>query len=577
MAKDKQVKIKVEIDQNPLKDLVKQFNDMKKAVEDLDKGLKAGTVTQEDYDAKVKVLSKGLSGTLAQATKLAREENRALLNEWKKGTIAAGEFQIYSAKLGKEYNKLGASASALSGINQYLWHTQNQVTLGTKSLLDPVTAINQKMGALGGGTAKAENQLRTFYREQRVGDRTMREGVSTIQMFSGVLGTELTGGIGQAAGGFQQAEFAVQGFGIAAASAKGKVGQLGQAILGLAGPLSALAAIGVGEFMLINSMLDRMESSMNRLRKAQGFEEKQESSWFMEFLSKAGGPSGNIALQTISAMAKGVLAGENAVWAAEHEIKLEEIVITGEKEKQVKLTQQQIALGESQLRVAKLMAGDQTIGKMAPREISKEKLGDAIGKGNKGNPLYVKFDKVGGDDGGGTEGAQRELSNFEEMAVGSFHRMGNTIGQTIGGGLTNAFGIGHTLVGQLFDDLTSQAMSFIASGILNSIFGLSTGGIGGVFGALFGSAFGGGKASGGAVTAGVPYIVGERGPEMFMPRQSGNIIPSHMLNSYGQDNNSVVTAIYGLAAAMNKGMRISNRQIHLAGLSGAREVGLNSL
>jgi hypothetical protein len=34
------------------------------------------------------------------------------------------------------------------------------------------------------------------------------------------------------------------------------------------------------------------------------------------------------------------------------------------------------------------------------------------------------------------------------------------------------------------------------------------------------------KAVGGPVLAGVPYIVGENGPELFMPSQSGNIIPN---------------------------------------------------
>lgn len=34
------------------------------------------------------------------------------------------------------------------------------------------------------------------------------------------------------------------------------------------------------------------------------------------------------------------------------------------------------------------------------------------------------------------------------------------------------------------------------------------------------------RAGGGPVLAGMPYIVGERGPELFLPRQSGSIIPS---------------------------------------------------
>ena len=31
------------------------------------------------------------------------------------------------------------------------------------------------------------------------------------------------------------------------------------------------------------------------------------------------------------------------------------------------------------------------------------------------------------------------------------------------------------------------------------------------------------------MSGGSPYIVGERGPEMFVPRQSGSIIPNHAM------------------------------------------------
>jgi len=34
------------------------------------------------------------------------------------------------------------------------------------------------------------------------------------------------------------------------------------------------------------------------------------------------------------------------------------------------------------------------------------------------------------------------------------------------------------------------------------------------------------RASGGPVTAGIPYMVGERGPELFIPGRSGTIIPN---------------------------------------------------
>lgn len=49
----------------------------------------------------------------------------------------------------------------------------------------------------------------------------------------------------------------------------------------------------------------------------------------------------------------------------------------------------------------------------------------------------------------------------------------------------------------------------------------------------FGSIFGGGKATGGPVSGGTTYLVGERGPELFTPSGSGNIIPNHKLGGTG--------------------------------------------
>jgi phage-related minor tail protein len=42
-----------------------------------------------------------------------------------------------------------------------------------------------------------------------------------------------------------------------------------------------------------------------------------------------------------------------------------------------------------------------------------------------------------------------------------------------------------------------------------------------------------GKAAGGPVSAGRPYLVGERGPELFMPRTSGSIYPNDAMGMGG--------------------------------------------
>ena len=45
------------------------------------------------------------------------------------------------------------------------------------------------------------------------------------------------------------------------------------------------------------------------------------------------------------------------------------------------------------------------------------------------------------------------------------------------------------------------------------------------------------RANGGSVTSGRPYVVGERGPELFMPGRSGGIAPT---GSFGGGVNVVV-------------------------------------
>ena len=44
----------------------------------------------------------------------------------------------------------------------------------------------------------------------------------------------------------------------------------------------------------------------------------------------------------------------------------------------------------------------------------------------------------------------------------------------------------------------------------------------------------GGRAQGGPVTANTPFLVGERGPELFVPSVNGNIVPNNQMTSGGQ-------------------------------------------
>ena len=50
-------------------------------------------------------------------------------------------------------------------------------------------------------------------------------------------------------------------------------------------------------------------------------------------------------------------------------------------------------------------------------------------------------------------------------------------------------------------------------------------------------------ANGGPVGMRNPYVVGERGPELFVPNQSGNIIPNHDLAGIGRGSTTVIVNV----------------------------------
>lgn len=103
-----------------------------------------------------------------------------------------------------------------------------------------------------------------------------------------------------------------------------------------------------------------------------------------------------------------------------------------------------------------------------------------------------------------------------------------------------------------FDELNRQILRAITDQWAQQIAGAFTGagaqggaqgGNGWVAGIanFFGSLIGGARADGGPVTAGVPYLVGERGPELFVAPKTGTIIPNNKMGmGLTQVNNFMV-------------------------------------
>ncbi|KPL68938.1 tail tape measure protein [Erythrobacter sp. SG61-1L] len=118
-------------------------------------------------------------------------------------------------------------------------------------------------------------------------------------------------------------------------------------------------------------------------------------------------------------------------------------------------------------------------------------------------------------------------STLDGTLVGGFERAGSVLES----GLTSAIRRG----GLGFDDLKRGALrtmdeiaaQAVQSG-LGSIFGTGggagNGGLGGLAGSLVGALFGlPGRATGGPVSPGSAYVVGERGPELFVPTSAGRV------------------------------------------------------
>lgn len=101
----------------------------------------------------------------------------------------------------------------------------------------------------------------------------------------------------------------------------------------------------------------------------------------------------------------------------------------------------------------------------------------------------------------------------------------------------------------LGDAFTNFGGGGASGGLLGSIFGaVAKGGGGGAGGGMGGAIFGGimslfGKSGGGPMFGGEPYLVGEQGPELFVPPQNGALVPNNRMSSGGGGNTIVGGAI----------------------------------
>ena len=143
----------------------------------------------------------------------------------------------------------------------------------------------------------------------------------------------------------------------------------------------------------------------------------------------------------------------------------------------------------------------------------------------------------------------KALENLESMYA--------SIGQSISSGIVDALSAAVEGTKSLAD-VASQTLRQVANILLQ--FGVNTA-LGGIPGL---SSFFPGRATGGPVSGGTPYMVGEKGPELFVPNTSGTIVPNNKLGGGGATNVVVNVDAKGSSASGDSG---AGKQ--LGGLIGA--------
>ena len=171
------------------------------------------------------------------------------------------------------------------------------------------------------------------------------------------------------------------------------------------------------------------------------------------------------------------------------------------------------------------------------------------------NGLRSAFEKVTTKIAENEEKLKPLLEVFK--AVAKFVR--DVYAPVIGNILGTAFDVLGTAVGVVIDifatlvDTINKAFNAIKT-LVNFVKNNPvTQAIGGVF-----DNFGGGRAVGGPVNAGTSYVVGERGPELFMPNTSGTIVPNNRLGGQGTVINLTVNGAIDGESTARQIVRILN-------------------
>ena len=128
-------------------------------------------------------------------------------------------------------------------------------------------------------------------------------------------------------------------------------------------------------------------------------------------------------------------------------------------------------------------------------------------------------------------GMLKEQQDLHKEAMKMANELSKSLANTFVNGIEKGDRFSQILKGIAMDLEKAIAQALLFKPLESGIESMLTGGLGGGSGGLFTSLFSalGFRASGGPVSMNQPYVVGENGPEVIVPSQSGTVIPNSAL------------------------------------------------
>ena len=199
-------------------------------------------------------------------------------------------------------------------------------------------------------------------------------------------------------------------------------------------------------------------------------------------------------------------------------VKLEEMKVAGSISSE-KYAAMHNSLTEESIRLQKVLAAGATTA--TTPVVDDKKRNDELQQANKQLKQYEETTKTINDQVG---------EHFKEGARSIQSAISDALFDTLEGRAVN---FGRTLI-SIFNRIASEILASTVFQVLLGDYGSGSSQVGGLFGSLFGGA----RAAGGPVNSNKAYLVGEKGPELFVPKSNGSIIPN---GSFGTERPVYVT------------------------------------